>query len=105
MSLDIYLKRVQTTTVFDANITHNLNRMANEAGIYDVLWHPEERAVAGDMIPALEAAIDRMEADPDHFRQFDAPNGWGTYDDFLPWLKRLLEACREYPDAEVESNT
>lgn len=28
--------------VFDANITHNLNRMAGAAGIYEALWRPGE---------------------------------------------------------------
>ena len=28
--------------VFEANITHNLSRMAREAGLYEACWHPHE---------------------------------------------------------------
>ncbi len=32
----------ETREVYSANITHNLNRMAHEAGIYTALWRPVE---------------------------------------------------------------
>ena len=35
MSLDVWLVEVLPTEVYSANITHNLNRMADEAGIYE----------------------------------------------------------------------
>ncbi len=28
--------------VYDANITHNLGKMAGQAGIYEALWTPQE---------------------------------------------------------------
>jgi hypothetical protein len=36
MSLDVYLIAARPTNVYSANITHNLNKMAEAAGIYDV---------------------------------------------------------------------
>lgn len=106
MSLDVYLERVQKCDVFEANITHNLSIMAGNAGVYDACWHPENIAdepTAADIIPILEEGIKKLESDPEYFKQFDAKNGWGTYDDFVPWLKRYLEACREYPDATIRA--
>jgi hypothetical protein len=35
------------------------------------------------------------------FKMHDAPNGWGTYEQFLPWLEEYLRACEENPDAIV----
>jgi hypothetical protein len=32
----------ETNEVYSANITHNLNTMADEAGIYEHLWRPDE---------------------------------------------------------------
>lgn len=103
MSLDVYLTLLQPTAVFDANITHNLNRMAKEAGIYEACWRPEEIGIAkaSQLIEPLRQGIALMESDPERFEKYDAPNGWGTYNDFLPWLKRYLEACIEHPDADV----
>jgi hypothetical protein len=104
MSLDITLMRVQPCEVHWQNITHNLGPMAERAGLYGVLWHPEDHGikVAVDLIAPLTKGIEAMKADPARFKALNAPNGWGTYDNFVPWLERLLSACREYPDATVE---
>jgi hypothetical protein len=40
MSLDVYLEEVRPCTVYSSNITHNLNKMADEAGIYQALGAP-----------------------------------------------------------------
>ena len=103
MSLDIWLSAVRKTEVFSANITHNLNRMAEAAGIYRHVWRPDELGAkyAGDLLAPLREGITLMESDPERFRKYDAPNGWGTYDQFVPWLKRYLAACEESPDAEI----
>ena len=110
MSLDIYLK-VDTcpmckcyTEVYETNITHNLNKMADAAGIYGVLWHPEDNGIeqAKHLVEPLIKAISEMKANPDFFKRFDSPNGWGLYVNFLPWLERLLEACKDNPNATIE---
>lgn len=103
MSLDFYLTRVQETTVFDANITHNLGKMADEAGIYYALWRPEEKGfvTASDIIPILEKGLEDLKARPEYFEQFNAENGWGLYKHFVPFVEEVLNACREYPDAKI----
>ncbi len=102
MSLDIYLKE----TVHEQNITHNLVPMAKEAGIYDILWRPEENYIwyAEQLIDPLTRAIANMEKYPKRFKAFDSGNEWGTYHDFLPWLRDLLEACKNHPEAKVEAS-
>lgn len=107
MSLDVYLTCKHCNhQVFSANITHNLGAMAQEAGIYGVVWRPEENRVsrAYDLVLPLRQAVEQMELDPTRFRKHDAANGWGTYKDFLPWLRRYLEACEQYPDCRVEAS-
>jgi hypothetical protein len=94
----------ETEYVFDANITHNLNKMAAAAGIYEACWRPEEIGAtkASDIIPILEKGFEDMKARPEHYKQFDSPNGWGLYIHFLPWVESYLNACRKYPDAIIE---
>jgi hypothetical protein len=94
----------ETKCVFNANITHNLNKMADEAGIYEACWRPEEIGAtkASDIIPILEKGFEDMKTRPEHFKKFDSENGWGTYEDFLPWVESYLKACQEYPDATIE---
>lgn len=92
--------------VHSQNITHNLGPMAADAGIYEALWHAEDIRDfnAGKLAAILEPAISEMKAYPDKYRRKDASNGWGTYDQFVPWLERLLEACKENPECSVRSS-
>jgi len=122
MSLDVYLIGPKTTTLcvcpncdhrheretsgcyFDANITHNLGAMANEAGLYKLLWRPEELGIerASQLISPLRDGLARLRARPAFYRTFEPENEWGTYDDFLPWIEKYIQACEEYPDARIE---
>lgn len=104
MSLDVYLTAVRPTIVFQANITHNLGRMAREAGIYEACWHPEEIGIktAGELVPLLTQGLTKLESNPDHYKQYNSPNGWGLYENFVPWLREYLKACQENPDAIVD---
>lgn len=106
MGLDVCLERVQPTVVFSDNYTHNCGKMADAAGIYYHLWRPEEIGIhkASQLIGPLTEGIKRMEANPDAFIALNPANGWGSYDTFLPWVRRYLEACREYPDATVRAS-
>ncbi len=104
MSLDVSLMVTQPTDVYSANITHNLGKMADAAGIYKALWRPEEEGwkYAKDIIGPLETGLADLKARPDHFEQFNASNGWGMYEHFVPFVEEYLAACKEYPEAEIE---
>jgi hypothetical protein len=109
MSLSVYLMREnflgldEPTEVYSSNITHNLGKMADEAYIYEHLWRPEEIGVtrAGQLIAPLEQALSFLKREPEHFERFNAPNGWGKYEHFVPFVENYLVACRENPDATV----
>ncbi|KAF0844364.1 hypothetical protein FNL37_1808 [Methylovorus glucosotrophus] len=103
MSLDVTLTAVRETSVYSRNITHNLTKMASEAGIYKHLWRPEEIGItkASELIKPLEDALDLLKSDPDGFEQFNASNGWGTYAGFVDFVKDYLEACKSNPDATI----
>lgn len=101
MSLDVYLNI--STEVFTANITHNLNEMAAEAGIYKHLWRPDEIGItkAQELISPLTDGLALMQSEPDRFKALNPENGWGSYDGFLNWIARYIEACKMYPDSNV----
>lgn len=88
------------------NITHNLNKMAEAVGLYEVLWSPEEIGItiASQMIPFLEKGIEELRANPDKYKTFNPSNGFGGYEDFVDFCKSVLRKCREYPDATIEAN-
>ncbi len=91
------------TEVYWANITHNLGRMADEAGIYECLWRPNEHGItkARQLIEPLRAGLDKLKADRKGFERFNSPNRWGMYEHFVQFVEKYLAACEENPDAEV----
>ena len=102
MSLDVTISG-GNGEYFSANITHNLNKMAGAAGISEHVWRPEEIGItkAAQLIWPLEEAITDMALHSDKYKQFDSPNGWGTYKNFLPWLAEYLSACKANPDGDI----
>lgn len=89
--------------VFWANITHNLNKMAKEAGIYEYLWRPEEVLItkAEQLINPLEMGLSALENDPERFKAYNPSNGWGSYEGLIDFVRRYLKACQQYPEATV----
>jgi len=95
----------ETDCVYRANITHNLNTMADHAGgLYEHLWRPDECGVtrAGQLIEPLRKGLARLRVDPDYFRKFNPENGWGKYEQLVAFVANYLAACEEFPDAVVE---
>lgn len=90
--------------VYSTNITHNLNAMADEAGIYNSLWHPDTDGIsqAGQLIDLLSRAVSDMHKRPEYYQRFNSQNGWGTYSNFYTLLEKLLDACKKFPDATIE---
>lgn len=90
-------------TVYTANITHNLNKMAAEAGIYEALWRPDEHGMtkAAQLIEPLTEGLSALRADPARFETFNPSNGWGDYDGLVTFVARYLAACEQYPHAEI----
>lgn len=89
--------------VFWRNITHNLNTMADMAGLYECVWRPDEHGMkfARDLIDPMRAGLERLKADPDYYRTFNPFNGWGDYEGLVDFVEKYLDACERYPDAEV----
>jgi len=115
MSLDVTLKEALrcpachhrffagNDVIYWANITHNLGEMANNAGLYAILWRPEEEGVefAGELIKPLSKGLDKLKSKPDFFKQFNPANGWGDYEALVKFVSSYLDACRNNPDAIV----
>lgn len=100
MSLDIYIERPSHI----GNITHNLNTMAEKAGIYQALWRSDEikeNITAGELIPILEEGLAKLKADPEFYKQYNPPNGWGSYDNLVNFTQAVLDEFRVNPDSRV----
>lgn len=89
--------------VYSRNITHNLNTMADEAGIYAALWRPDENGIehARQLIEPLTEGLTLLRSDPARFKKFNPKNGWGDYEGLVAFVESYLDACRKHPDSKV----
>ena len=92
---------IEQETIFSLNITHNLNKLADAANFYKQLWHLEGITTCEDLLPHIEAGIVELESNPTKYKQFSAKNNWGTYEQFLPWLKDLAEKLKIEPTSNL----
>lgn len=119
MSLDVYLRKrkelkcecgrvhlLEEEEVYCANITHNLRAMAEAAGIYKELWRPEEIGIekASQLIQPLSTGLEKLKENPKKIEEYNAKNGWGLYEHFVPFVEEYLNACIENPDAIVSAS-
>ena len=85
--------------IADRNMTYNLAPMLSEAlgsGFRELDGAPCTEAAA-----VLSRAVERMKADPEHFKTMDPPNGWGDYHDALESLTWLVGLCESHPRASI----
>ena len=110
MGLDLYISQecphCGCSEGDEFNITHNLTTMADAAGLYHTLWRPEECGIkeAKDMVPRLEKGIELLKKHPEFYKGFNSSNGWGLYKHFVPFCEKVLDACKEYPNATVTAS-
>lgn len=117
-------EEAETNEVYSANITHNLGKMADEAGIYEALWRPhrlkegynipegdyqaewkfeeENKTTAKELIEPLRQGLHNLKSEPERYKKFNPENGWGSYDVLVKFVENYLNACYEYPDAIIE---
>lgn len=101
--VDIGTYTHKTFDLFSLSITHNLRKMAQEAGIYNTLWDSDGE-IASNLIEELTVGLDLLKDDSEYYHKFDSPNGWGVYPDFVEFVTECLDACKSYPNARVASS-
>ena len=102
MSLGIKLK-VDDDVVFEWNITHNLNRMADRSGFYKAAWRPDESGwdKASDISDQLLDGVSFMLKNKKELEAFNPDNGWGSYEGLLEFAFAYARACFENPEATI----
>jgi hypothetical protein len=58
--------------------------------------------IAEKMILPLRLGISRIEADPESYRREEPENKWGTVESTLKYMRAVLAACLNYPDAKYD---
>jgi len=109
MSLDVDLMVTQPCSVYNANITHNLGKMAGEVllsngmTLYQVLWRPDECNLlfARNISELLDEGWNILLSDPDKFMKLEPENGWGSYEGLCDFVYKYRNACWDNPEAEL----
>ena len=119
-----WYKDNNTIEIKSFNITHNLNKMAEEAGIYNALWRPykllpsyplkfnnayddemafEDNATVTTslIIDPLELGLTLLKSNPKRFKAFNPDNGWGTYEILCKVTSEYLEKCKQNPNSII----
>lgn len=99
--MSLTIKLVRKEYLVDLNITHNLGTMWEEAGIYDALFNSAGME-ASDILPTLLDGLLDMVSNPEKYKKLNSPNGWGLYENAVPWLAELIKGFNENPDAIIE---
>jgi len=101
LSLDISI--TAETEVFEANVVHNLGEMAEEAGLYKILWRPEEIDIllAKDAVPILERGLKALKENPEDFYPFAPEDKEGTYESLVKLVEDYLIACLRFPEGRI----
>ena len=85
--------------------THNLVPMARACGLYQPVWRADnllgEDFLASEVVGRLEHGLKRLVDNEELYKEYNSPNGWGTYEDFVQFLTAYITACHERPDATV----
>ena len=81
------------------NITYNIRPMMVAAS--DVGFSDLHDMRCFEAAPILAHAWREMRRNPARYRRFEASNGWGTYDQFMPYLTRFYAMARLHPNGII----
>lgn len=102
---NIELQNNTTEYLFSANITHNMNKMADAVGLYEYLWNLKEKhsdMKPIELLPKLSRGLAKLYKNKQDLLQFEPSNGWGSWDSFATFIAEIIKACIMYPHAEIE---
>lgn len=107
MSLDVYIKskKKEEDREWVANITHNMNKMAqrifvseNKETLYDYVWRPEElyrEIYTNEMKNVLTKGICIMISKRKSLLRYEPKNGWGgLMIHFLSFLSNIKKRVK-----------
>lgn len=107
----IIKEEIETNEFWHGNITHNLCGMAEDCmsfdeydqyyNLYDLLWRDTQAPFEGNYINVyiahLAYCLYVLKNDPEHFKQFNPPNGWGTYEQLCQFTEEFIKALVSMP--------
>lgn len=88
---------------YDGNITYNVCKMLEVAFGENHLKKWNDLS-CDKFIKDLEKGYIDMKENPKKYKQYDSPNGWGTYETTLYSIEKLYEAIKKYAEIDGLEN-
>lgn len=85
----------------DANVTWNVVTMIRESTGLEWL-NEEDNGLCIDIMPKIQAGLSELMQRPEIYKQYEAPNGWGTVDGCVRFFNWVLREWNEFVEAEPE---
>lgn len=83
----------------DANITWNVRKIIELST--GLPWHNcANNGYCKDVIPAIERGLAELLANPDKYKPYESPNGWGTVRGVINFFEYILEHWKNYCEWE-----
>lgn len=79
----------------DANITWNVRKIIEKSTGLE--WkNCQNKGLCVDVIPKIEAGLRTLEQNPDSFKEYEEPNGWGTVKETAQFFRNILNAWNDF---------
>ena len=79
----------------DANITWNVRKIIEKSTGLE--WkNCQNNGLCVDVIPKIEAGLRTLEQNPDSFKEYEEPNGWGTVKETAQFFRNILNDWNDF---------
>lgn len=79
----------------DANITWNVRKIIEKSTGME--WkNCQNNGLCVDVIPKIEAGLRTLEQNPDSFKEYEEPNGWGTVKETAQFFRNILNDWNDF---------
>lgn len=85
------------------NVTYNLGEMWCQAAGRDGRLIPIDGMSAKQSLDILIPALENLRSDPQRFKKFNPPNGWGDYGGLVHTLEEMIKAVKLNPKGRWET--
>lgn len=105
MGLSLYLEHEKCPTCGHAEERDSFDYTYNVSPMWRQIYPDDEGMVFIDGMTGKEAfeklihALDYMKQHKEELEALNPSNGWGSYEGFMEFIRELIHACIETPDA------
>lgn len=79
----------------DANITWNVKELIKQSSGWEI-FNEQSNGLIKDITVLVDNGLQRLISNPNKYKQYEAPNGWGTVEGVIRFYSDILEAWKQF---------